>query len=40
MRIHLPYMDMLGVCSTSPILVKNNPKFGVPKIIRLKVIGN
>ena len=29
-----------GHGSTSPILVKNNPNFGVPKIIRLKVIGN
>ena len=39
-RIYFPYMDMVGVCSTSPTLVKNNPKFGVPKIFRLKVIDN
>ena len=38
-RNYFPYMDMVGVCSASPILVKNNPKFGVPKIIRLRVIG-
>ena len=39
-RIHFSFMAMVGVCSTFPILVKNNPKFGVPKLIRLKDIGN
>ena len=39
-RIYFAFMVMVGVCSTSPILVKNNPKFGVPKLIRLKVICN
>ena len=39
-NILLSFMGMLGVCSTSPILVKNNPNFGVAKIIRLKVIDN
>jgi hypothetical protein len=39
-RIYFAFMVMVGVCSTCPILVKNNPKFGVPKLIRLKVICN
>ena len=39
-RICFAFMVMVGVCSTSPILVKNNPKFGDPKLIRLKVICN
>ncbi len=39
-RIYFSFMVMVGVCSTSPILVKNNPKFGVSKLIRLKVICN
>ena len=39
-RIYFSFMSLLGVFSTSPILVTNNSKFGVPKLIRLKVICN
>ena len=37
-RIHFPYMDRLGVCSTFPILVKKNPKYGVPKIKEAQIL--
>ena len=36
----LPVYGHGSVCSTSSILIENNPKFGVPKIICLNMIGN